>query len=166
VWTATARLSMPLNDRGISVYLTMYILYMIFICIYHPSLWTFTCFGGAPCLIVYAPESHTLSNYRVRLVSGKKKTWSISHLDSIGWLCTVSTFKDDTYGKYVSSHIITNSDSHRGLGPRSKCEIDHVSFSYQFTQPGSELCRGDPSPRFLWVTLMSWKLTWNVLKST
>jgi hypothetical protein len=41
----------------------MYILYMIFICIYHPSLWTFTCFGGAPCLIVYAPESHTLSNY-------------------------------------------------------------------------------------------------------
>jgi hypothetical protein len=48
-------------------------LYMIFICIYHPSLWTFTCFGGAPCLIVYAPESHTLSNYRVRLVSGKKK---------------------------------------------------------------------------------------------
>jgi hypothetical protein len=36
-------------------------------------------FGGAPCLIVYAPESHTLSNYRVRLVSGKKKTWSISH---------------------------------------------------------------------------------------
>jgi hypothetical protein len=44
----------------------MYILYMIFI-------WTFTCFGGAPCLIVYAPESHTLSNYRVRLVSGKKK---------------------------------------------------------------------------------------------
>ena len=53
---------------------TMYILYMIFICIYHPSLWTFTCFGGVPCLIVYAPESHTLSNYnRVRLVSGKKK---------------------------------------------------------------------------------------------
>jgi hypothetical protein len=51
----------------------MYILYMIFICIYHPSLWTFTCFGGAPYLIVYAPESHTLSNYRVRLVSGKKK---------------------------------------------------------------------------------------------
>jgi hypothetical protein len=48
-------------------------LYMIFICIYHPSLWTFTCFGGAPCLIVYAPESHTLSNYRVRLVSEKKK---------------------------------------------------------------------------------------------
>ena len=46
---------------------------MIFIFIYHPSLWTFTCFGGAPCLIVYAPESHTLSNYRVRLVSGKKK---------------------------------------------------------------------------------------------
>ena len=35
----------------------MYILYMIFICIYHPSLWTFTCFGGAPCLIV----SHTHS---------------------------------------------------------------------------------------------------------
>jgi hypothetical protein len=51
----------------------MYILYMIFICIYHPSLWTFTCFGGTPCLIVYAPESRTLSNYRVRLVSGKKK---------------------------------------------------------------------------------------------
>ena len=46
---------------------------MTFICIYHPSLWTFTCFGGAPCLIVYVPESHTLSNYRVRLVSGKKK---------------------------------------------------------------------------------------------
>jgi hypothetical protein len=46
---------------------------MIFICIYLPSLWTFTCFGGALCLIVYAPESHTLSNYRVRLVSGKKK---------------------------------------------------------------------------------------------
>ena len=53
------------------------ILYMIFICIYHPSLWTFTCFGGAPCLIVYAPESHTLSNYRVRLVSGKKKKKNI-----------------------------------------------------------------------------------------
>jgi hypothetical protein len=51
----------------------MFILYMTFICIYHPSLWTFTCFGGAPCLIVYAPESHALSNYRVRLVSGKKK---------------------------------------------------------------------------------------------
>ena len=46
---------------------------MTFICIYHPSLWTFTCFGRAPCLIVYAPESHTLSNYRVRLVSGKEK---------------------------------------------------------------------------------------------
>jgi hypothetical protein len=26
-----------------------------------------------PCLIVYAPESHTLSNYWVRLVSRKKK---------------------------------------------------------------------------------------------
>ena len=51
----------------------MFILYMTFICIYHPSLWTFTCFGGAPCLIVYAPESHALSNYRVRLVSGRKK---------------------------------------------------------------------------------------------
>jgi hypothetical protein len=38
---------------------------MIFICIYHPSLWTFTCSGGAPCLIVYAPKSHTLSNYRL-----------------------------------------------------------------------------------------------------
>ena len=46
---------------------------MTFICIYYPSLWTFTCFGGAPCLIVYAPESHTLSNYRFRLVSGKNK---------------------------------------------------------------------------------------------
>ena len=63
----------------------MYILYMIFICIYHPSLWlwTFTCFGGAPCLIVYAPESHTLSNYRVRLVSGKKKNCPSAEMSSI-----------------------------------------------------------------------------------
>ena len=58
----------PMTDR--LIVRRGYILYMTFICIYHPSLWNLTCFGGASCLIVYAPESHTLINYRVRLVSG------------------------------------------------------------------------------------------------
>jgi hypothetical protein len=75
------------------------ILYMIFICIYHPSLWTFTCFGGAPCLIVYAPESHTLSNYRVRLVSGKKKKYET------GTNVTRTTKKD---GWYIQIKIMYN----------------------------------------------------------
>jgi hypothetical protein len=65
-----AFITTQINDRAAvrCIYCTWFLF-----CIYHPSLWTFTCFGGAPCLIVYAPESHTLSNYRVRLVSGKKK---------------------------------------------------------------------------------------------
>ena len=65
---------------------------MTFICIYHPSLWTFTCFGGAPCLIVYAPESHTLSNYRVRLVSGKKKKNLIFYVLLVAVLATFFYF--------------------------------------------------------------------------
>ena len=53
-----------LEDFHPLAFITTQINDMIFICICHPSLWTFTCFGGAPCLIVYAPESHTLTfNY-------------------------------------------------------------------------------------------------------
>ena len=74
---------------------------MIFICIYLPSLWSFTCFGGAPCLIVYAPESHTLSNYRVRFVSGKKKKYQDCYHPSTDIdprakaLCPISVSRDD-----------------------------------------------------------------------